>query len=70
LQEVKGGGTYGIKQSEASWGDKLYRMTYDIHVGSILGLPGRILVFLVSLVVASLPITGYIIWWKKRRKKH
>nr|WP_320058078.1 PepSY-associated TM helix domain-containing protein [uncultured Bacteroides sp.] len=70
LQEVKGGGTYGIKQSEASWGDKLYRMTYDIHVGAILGLPGKILVFLVSLVIASLPITGYIIWWRKRRKKH
>ncbi|WP_321335336.1 PepSY-associated TM helix domain-containing protein [uncultured Bacteroides sp.] len=69
LQEVKGGGTYGIKQSEASRGDKLYRMTYDIHVGAILGLPGRILVFITSLIIASLPVTGCIIWWRKKRKK-
>lgn len=66
LTELKGGGLYGVKYEEASAGDKLYRMTYDIHVGAIGGLAGKILVFLTSLIIASLPVTGYIIWWKKR----
>lgn len=69
LKELKAGGTYGIKLAEASAGDKLYRMNYDIHTGSILGLPGRIIVFLASLIIASLPVTGMIIWWRKKKKR-
>ena len=37
-----------------------------LHTGEIMGLPGIILYFLVSLIGCSLPITGVIIWWKKR----
>ena len=44
-------------------------MNYDIHVGAILGLPGKIIAFLVALISASLPITGFLIWWNKRKKK-
>jgi uncharacterized iron-regulated membrane protein len=44
-------------------------MNYDIHVGQILGLTGKIIAFLASLICASLPITGFIIWWGKRNKK-
>ncbi|WP_321479642.1 PepSY-associated TM helix domain-containing protein [uncultured Bacteroides sp.] len=69
LEEVKAGGVYGIKPSEASTADKLYRMSYDIHVGSIWGLPGRILACLISLIIASLPVTGTIMWWKKKKKQ-
>src|SRR5690606_9670964 len=51
-----------------SWDDKnsaekINFINYDIHVGSILGLPGKILAFFASLVSASLPITGFLIWW-------
>ncbi|CAG5003216.1 hypothetical protein DYBT9275_03099 [Dyadobacter sp. CECT 9275] len=49
-------------------GEKLRAMNYDIHVGSILGLPGKILAFLASLTATSLPITGFIIWWGRRNK--
>lgn len=52
-----------------SRGEKLLRMNYDIHVGAILGLPGKIIAFLVALISASLPITGFLIWWNKRKKK-
>jgi uncharacterized iron-regulated membrane protein len=48
-------------------GQSIRNMYYDIHIGKILGLPGQILVFFASLIVASLPITGFIIW--KGRKK-
>ncbi len=52
-----------------SGGDKLMKMNYDLHVGSILGLPGKILAFSASLIIASLPITGFLIWWGRRNKK-
>lgn len=44
-------------------------MNYDLHVGSILGLPGKILAFFGALIGASLPVTGFLVWWGKRKKK-
>lgn len=55
--------------SNARRADKLMRMNYDIHVGAILGLPGKIFAFLCSLVIASLPVTGTLMWWGRRNKK-
>ncbi|MCZ4242814.1 PepSY-associated TM helix domain-containing protein [Pedobacter punctiformis] len=55
--------------SEKNAGEKIIGMNYDIHVGAILGLPGKILAFIASLIAASLPITGFIIWWGKKKKK-
>ena len=52
----------------AAFADQLSIMNYDIHVGAVLGLPGKILVFLAGLICASLPITGFIVWWNKGRK--
>ena len=51
-----------------SRGQKLIDANYDIHVGQILGLGGKILAFLVSLICASLPVTGTLVWWGKRSK--
>ena len=48
--------------------DRIRRMNYDIHIGAVLGYPGRIAAFLAALVAASLPITGLWIWLGKRRK--
>lgn len=46
-------------------GDKLYQLNYDLHTGSILSLPGKIIAFLCSLICASLPITGFLIWLRR-----
>lgn len=68
LQEIEVDNIYGkLKNADAA--DKLFRMNYEIHTGAILGLPGKIFAFLMSLFIASLPVTGVIIWWKKRKKK-
>jgi uncharacterized iron-regulated membrane protein len=40
----------------------------DIHTGRIYGLPTQILAFVASFICASLPITGFLIWWGKKRK--
>lgn len=69
LNELDGGGMYGVKYEDSSAGDKFYRMTYDIHVGAIGGLAGKLLVFFASMITASLPITGFILWWKKRQNR-
>ncbi|WP_162344064.1 PepSY-associated TM helix domain-containing protein [Cyclobacterium salsum] len=53
---------------EAGFGEKLNRMNYDIHVGAIAGLPGKFLAFCLSALIASLPITGCMIWWGRRKK--
>lgn len=65
---------YEADFGEAPFGTKLRRMNFDLHVGSILGFPGKVLAFFSSLIGASLPVTGFIIWWvrggyKFRKKK-
>lgn len=49
-------------------GLKLNEMNYDIHVGQIFGLTTKIIAFSASLICASLPVTGLIIWLGKRKK--
>lgn len=68
LQEIPVNSFYG-RYDQASVADKIARMNYDIHTGEVLGLPGKILAFLASLIAASLPITGFYIWWGKKHKK-
>lgn len=68
LKEKEVNHIYG-KLQDANTSDKLMRMNYDIHTGAILGLPGKIFAFLISLLIASLPITGFLIWYGRRNKK-
>lgn len=50
-------------------GQKLIDMNYDIHIGAIGGLTGKIIAFIISFICASLPVTGFYIWWGKLKKK-
>lgn len=64
-------GSFDGSFSTASFADKLVRLNYDVHVGAVLGFAGKLLAFFASLVAASLPITGFLIWrGRKKRKKH
>lgn len=51
-----------------SAGDLLAALTFDLHTGAIGGMATKILVFVVALGCATLPVTGYILWWNKRSK--
>jgi uncharacterized iron-regulated membrane protein len=53
-------------------GKKLADMNYDLHTGLILGLGGKAIAFTVSLLCASLPVTGFLVWRGRQhnRKKH
>ncbi len=67
-KELKAKGSYAGKFSEATVADKIVRMNYDMHTGAVLGLAGKFLAFFASLIAASLPITGFIIWWGRKKK--
>jgi uncharacterized iron-regulated membrane protein len=54
--------------SKKSPGMKMNDINYDLHVGQVLGPTTKIIAFLASLICASLPITGFIIWLGKRKK--
>lgn len=49
-------------------GGKLSDMNYDLHTGQLLGLGGKIVAFLASLISASLPVTGTVLWWGRKQK--
>ncbi|ARS34036.1 PepSY-associated TM helix domain-containing protein [Pontibacter actiniarum] len=67
LQELPVTHMYG-KLADASVADKIRRMNYDIHVGAIGGIVGKIIAFFASLLAASMPVTGTLIWWGRRKK--
>ena len=54
---------------EGSAGDIFLQAQFPLHSGRILGLPGRILVSLLGAAVATLCVTGLIVWLKKRRAR-
>jgi uncharacterized iron-regulated membrane protein len=68
MKEIKGKTIFSKPYEEGSAADKLVRMNFDIHVGAIGGIAGKSIAFLISLISASLPITGFMVWWGKKRK--
>jgi uncharacterized iron-regulated membrane protein len=46
--------------------DLFVQAQFPIHSGRILGLPGRILISIMGIVIALLSVTGVVIWWRKR----
>jgi uncharacterized iron-regulated membrane protein len=49
--------------------DIFVQLQFPLHSGRILGLPGRILVSVMGIVVAMLSVTGVYVWWKKRKAR-
>ncbi|GAA4238718.1 PepSY-associated TM helix domain-containing protein [Postechiella marina] len=68
LEEIETPGVYG-KYEDAKFPEKILRMNYDIHIGSIGGITGKIIAFIISLLTASLPVTGTLLWFGRKYKK-
>jgi uncharacterized iron-regulated membrane protein len=47
--------------------DLVEATNYDLHTGHLFGLFSKIIAFIVSLISASLPVTGFLIWWRKKK---
>lgn len=54
---------------EGSAGDIFMNVQFPLHSGRIIGMPGRILISLVGVLVAVLSVTGVVIWARKRRAR-
>lgn len=50
-------------------GMKVRRLVLPVHSGSIWGWPTKVLAFIVSLITATLPVTGVVIWIGRKFKK-
>jgi uncharacterized iron-regulated membrane protein len=59
-----------VLQSQKSLALKWRNSNKQIHTGRLFGWPTQILAFLASLICATLPITGFLIWWGKRKKSN
>jgi uncharacterized iron-regulated membrane protein len=60
---------YASLYKNYSAGDKIKHSNKELHTGAFFGLFGKILAFLASLVAASMPVTGFAIWWGRKSKK-
>jgi uncharacterized iron-regulated membrane protein len=69
LKEIEVTHQYGRYNADMSMADQLMRMNYDIHTGAAFGITGKIIAFLVSLIIATLPITGFLLWYGRKFRK-
>jgi uncharacterized iron-regulated membrane protein len=49
-----------------SAGDIFMQSMFPLHSGRIIGLPGRVLMSLMGVVIAVFSATGVYLWWRKR----
>ncbi len=48
--------------------EKYANANYDIHTGSYFGIVGKIIWFIAGIICTSLPVTGFLVWWGKKKK--
>lgn len=51
----------------ASAGDQFFAWQYPLHSGKAFGTAGRWIVFASGLVTSMLIVTGWLLWWRRRR---
>lgn len=56
-------------QEKKTLAAKWHGSNYALHVGSIYGWPSKLLATFGALFLASLPVSGFIIWWGRKNKK-
>ena len=57
------------KFSDKKFNQQLAALIKPMHTGEIFGTFSKIIYFLICLITTSLPITGTLIWWNKRKKR-
>jgi len=48
-------------------GDRMDSLNYDLHTGSLGGVYTKIIYVLICIICFLLPVTGFIIYWNKKR---
>lgn len=60
--------TSNQKIQDLKFADQVRKLNFTLHVGAFGGITTKIMYFLASLICASLPITGFFVWWGKKKK--
>lgn len=69
LKEIPSPHIYG-RYADAGPPELIRRVNYEVHTGAIGGFAGKLLAAILSLLSASLPVTGFLFWLKRRKKKN
>jgi uncharacterized iron-regulated membrane protein len=61
---------YALNSRSGPLGFRMVKLwNREIHTGDIGGLPTRILVCVLSLLLPVMAITGPLIWWNRRQRQ-
>jgi uncharacterized iron-regulated membrane protein len=60
---------WALRPSGQYAGNTVSNWLYALHMANVFGLPYRIFVCVLGLVIAALSVTGVIVWWHKRRAR-
>lgn len=63
IKQIIDAGDQPLSQTLKGW-------LFTFHTGSWGGIYTKIIYFIAALIGFALPLTGYYIWWKKRRNKN
>jgi uncharacterized iron-regulated membrane protein len=66
LDQYSGAALDVIRWSDMSAAAKAQASAYAIHIGSIYGLPTKILAVLICLLIVAMSVTGAAMWWVRR----
>ena len=58
-----------LPHDKKTLGMKWRNSNLELHTGRLYGIGSQLLAFCASLICASLPVSGFMIWWGKRNKK-
>lgn len=54
--------------SRAPRGARLYSILYPLHIGTLGGMPTRVIAVAAGLAVPLLALTGGLVWWRRRQR--
>lgn len=69
LDQYSGKVLQTVRFEDKNLGQRVRATFYPVHVGSIGGLPGRIIAFISCVAGFTFPITGIIMWLNRLQKK-
>ncbi|MFL0414819.1 PepSY domain-containing protein [Sphingomonas sp. 179-I 2A4 NHS] len=58
-----------VPYADRRWGEDLVTSVYELHRGAYWGMPGRIAMTLSSLTMPLFTITGFLLYFARRRRK-
>jgi uncharacterized iron-regulated membrane protein len=50
-------------------GEYIENIVWQLHMGTWMGPAGKLFTFICGLICTSLPVTGFLIWWHRGRKR-